>query len=148
MNDQTLYKEVLLDHVHNPRNRGDLDTMQRVARGSNPLCGAEIEVGIDYADDALVAVRFRGRGCSICLASASMMTETARGMSAGDARDLVGKMETWFDQQDDGPAPAEQLASLGAVRSHPARKKCVMIAWHALRETLDRLLNPRPAGDG
>lgn len=143
MNDQSLYKEVLLDHFHNPRNKGDLDDMQQVARGSNPRCGDEIEVGINRNGDLLEAVKFRGRGCSICLASASMMTESTRGLSVADTRDLIGKMETWFETRSETPAPVEQVAALGAVKQHPARKKCVMIAWQALQESLDQSESPR-----
>ncbi len=147
MNDQSLYKAVLLDHFHNPRNKGDLDAMQQVARGSNPRCGDEIEVGIDRSGDTLEAVRFRGRGCSICLASASMMTESARGLAVADARNLIDNMKTWFDDRADTPAPVEQLAALGPVKQHPARKKCVMLAWQALQETLDRSENPQRGED-
>ncbi len=143
MNDQGLYQAVLLDHFHNPRNKGGLDDMESVARGSNPRCGDEIEVGISRDGNALAAVRFRGRGCSICLASASMMTESTIGESPAAARDLIGKMTAWFDADATAPAPVEQVAALVAVKQHPARKKCVMLAWQALQESLDELENRR-----
>lgn len=141
MSDQSLYKDVLLDHFHHPRNRGDLEGMQVVKRGSNPRCGDEIEVGIDSHSEILETVRFRGRGCSICLASASMMTDCTQGITRSAARELIGRIKTWFD--DGGTtAPVEEVAALGAVRQHPARKKCVMLAWQALDESLDELEDP------
>lgn len=132
----SVYKIVLLDHFHNPRNKGDLDTMDRVRRGSNPRCGDEIEVGIKANNEVLESVRFRGRGCSICLASASIMSECTKGLTLLQARQLVQQMLEWFGDTK-GEAPSNTtLASLGAVRQHPARKKCVLLAWMALDEIL------------
>ena len=71
----TLYKEVLLEHFHQPRNKGGLQGADVLRRGSNPRCGDEIEVGLFLQGDRLERVKFRGRGCSVCIASASLMTE-------------------------------------------------------------------------
>lgn len=139
MTDQGLYKAVLLDHFHNPRNRANLDDMQIVRRGSNPRCGDEIEIGVRRSDDTLEAVRFRGRGCSICLASASMMTECIQGKTGNAALDLIDKMRSWIDAGSDATPPADGVAALESVRQHPARKKCVLLAWEALDEILDEL---------
>lgn len=139
MTDQSLYKAVLLDHFHNPRNKANLDDMQIVRRGSNPRCGDEIEIGVKRSHDTLEAVRFRGRGCSICLASASMMTECIQGKTGHAARELVDKVKSWVDAGSDATPPADGVAALEPVRQHPARKKCVLLAWEALDEILDEL---------
>ncbi|MDH3388671.1 MAG: SUF system NifU family Fe-S cluster assembly protein [Gammaproteobacteria bacterium] len=139
MTDQSIYRAVLLDHFHNPRNKGDLGDMQIVRRGSNPRCGDEIEIGINCENNTLESVRFRGRGCSICLASASLMTESARGLKLTQARDLIEKMQLWFGDQGGVGPPGMGLAALGSVRQHPARKKCVLLAWQALDEILDEI---------
>jgi nitrogen fixation NifU-like protein len=132
----SLYKTVLLDHFHNPRNKGDLDTMDRVRRGSNPRCGDEIEVGITTNNEVLESVRFRGRGCSICLASASIMSECTKGLTMQQALELIQQMMEWFgDSKSEAPSNTT-LAALGAVRQHSARKKCVLLAWMALGEAL------------
>jgi nitrogen fixation NifU-like protein len=139
MSNASVYKAVLLDHFHNPRNKGELDAMGMVRRGSNPRCGDEIEVGIDCHNGALEAVRFRGRGCSICLASASMMTECISGLQIAQARQLVDGFQQWFGNSDEAAPPHENLAALGTIRQHPARKKCVLLAWQALAENLDEI---------
>ncbi len=132
----SLYKTVLLDHFHNPRNKGDLDTMDSVSRGSNPRCGDEIEVGFRANNEVLESVRFRGRGCSICLASASIMSECTQGLTMQQALDLIQQMMEWFgDTKSEAPSNTT-LAALGAVRQHSARKKCVLLAWMALDEAL------------
>jgi len=137
MSNDSVYKEVLLDHFHNPRNRGELDDMDMVRRGSNPRCGDEIEVGIACHNGVLETVRFRGRGCSICLASASMMTECTSGLKLQQARQLVTRLQQWFSNTNYEMLPDENLAALGTIRQHPARTKCVLLAWQALDETLD-----------
>lgn len=137
MSNQSVYKEVLLDHFHNPRNKGDLESMAMVKRGKNPRCGDEIEVGVNCDDDTLTSVRFRGRGCSVCLASASIMTESTSGLERQQARQLTQQMQHWFDDKDSDPPDDNALAALSSLRQHPARKKCVLLAWVALDEILN-----------
>lgn len=134
MSAHSIYKDVLMDHYRNPRNRGDLRDADVVRRGSNPRCGDDIEVGVNFDDDRLDRVMFRGRGCSVCLASASMMTEAVTGKSKQDAHQLAGGMKAWFSA--DGEKPAESLQALEAVRGHSARKRCVLLAWEALDDAL------------
>lgn len=134
MSDNSIYKDVLMDHYRNPRNRGDLTHVDVVRRGSNPRCGDDIEVGINFKDGRLGKVMFRGRGCSVCLASASMMTEAVNGKSTQDAHRLAEAMKAWFTA--DGVKPTESLQALEAVRSHSARKRCVLLAWEALDDAL------------
>lgn len=133
---ESIYKAVLLDHFHNPRNKGDLDSMDVIRRGSNPRCGDDLEVGISFTNETLQSVRFRGRGCSICLASASIMSECTTGLNPPGARELIEQMQQWFDQENADTPSNTTLAALGAVRKHPARKKCVLLAWQALAEAL------------
>lgn len=123
-----------MDHYRHPRNRGELNDADVVRRGSNPRCGDEIEIGVNFAADHLQRVRFRGRGCSVCLASASMLTEAATGQSRQQARQLVQAMQAWFDER--GGPPVEGLKALEAVRNNSARKRCVLLAWEALNDAL------------
>lgn len=137
MNNQSVYKEVLLDHFHNPRNKGDLEGMAMVKRGNNPRCGDEIEVGVNCDDLILTSVRFRGRGCSVCLASASIMTESTSGLERQQAQQLTQQMQHWFDDKNSDPPDNNALAALSSLRQHSARKKCVLLAWVALDEILN-----------
>lgn len=135
MSDTSIYKDVLMDHYRHPRNRGELVNADVVRRGSNPRCGDDIEVAVNFANGTLGKVMFRGRGCSICLASASMMTEAVTGTTKQDAQELVDAMKAWFG--DDGGSPTESVQALEAVRSHAARKRCVLLAWEALAAALE-----------
>jgi nitrogen fixation NifU-like protein len=134
-----LYKEVLLDHFRNPRNKGELEGADRIARGSNPRCGDDIEVGLFMQGDRLEDVKFRGRGCSICIASSSMMTEVVCGRDQTEARQLCREMQGWFGQGDGATVaePPAGLAALSAVREYPARRRCVLLSWEALSDALE-----------
>lgn len=134
MSDNSIYKDVLMDHYRNPRNRGDLTDADVVRRGSNPRCGDDVEVGVNFHDGRLGHVMFRGRGCSVCLASASMMTEIVNGKSKQEAHQLAEDMKAWFTA--DGDRPTESLQALEVVRSYSARKRCVLLAWEALDDAL------------
>jgi nitrogen fixation NifU-like protein len=139
---QALYKEQLLDHARKPRNRGDLDDAEVRCRGSNPRCGDEVELGLYLEDGTLSQLRFQGRGCSICMASASLLTETATG-SLEEAASLCDAVHEWFSgAEPEAPAPRSELAALGPVRSHPARHRCVLLSWDALRQALTDLDSP------
>jgi nitrogen fixation NifU-like protein len=143
MTAKSVYKEVLLDHFHHPRNKGDLSGADIVRRGSNPRCGDDLEVGVCLEGGRLASVRFRGRGCSICIASASMMTEAATGQRAADARGLCAGVRGSLGggsgvDIEPGRLPAG-LQALSAVLDYPARKRCVLLSWEALADALDGL---------
>ena len=139
MGNESIYKEVLLDHYRKPRNRGDLADAGVVRRGSNPRCGDDLEVGVNFDGDVLQKVAFRGRGCSVCMASASMMTEAVTGETIETAEQLFENLKKWFDPgiQGDLVTPTESLQALDAVRKHPARRRCVLLAWEALHDAID-----------
>ena len=137
MTTETAYKEALLDHYRNPRNKAETGDAQVVRRGRNPRCGDDIEIGVDFEGDHLQRVRFRGRGCSICIASASMMTEAATGKTREEVRGLTDFVTRWFgdDSAADSEAPGV-LRPLSPVRQMRARRRCVLLAWEALSEAL------------
>lgn len=137
MVDSEADKQVLLDHYRHPRNRGDVRGMDVVKRGANPRCGDEVEVGVSLSAGRVAHVLFRGRGCSICIASASMMTEVAMGKSVEEIGETSRSLRQWFDDgsQPAAPLPAP-LPALSAVREQSARARCVLLAWDALDDAL------------
>ena len=129
-----LYQEMILDHGKNPRNRCALEGADERADGNNPLCGDKITIFVKTNGETVEDVTFEGTGCAISTASASMMTEAVTGMRVDQALRLCEQMHTWFDAQDDAATLTlpESLQALGAVREHPARRKCVLLSWEAL----------------
>lgn len=143
MDEHGLYKETLLQHYRHPHNKHDreLTDADVVRRGANPRCGDEIEVGLYLHGKELREVKFRGRGCSVCIASTSMMTDAVTGQDADVARGMCDHMRRWFEQSDgdDLAAPPSDLQALSAVREYPARRRCVLLPWEALADALDAI---------
>ncbi|MGE4633734.1 MAG: Fe-S cluster assembly sulfur transfer protein SufU [Arenicellales bacterium] len=141
MNDlRDLYQEVIFDHNRSPRNFGMLEHPTHQAYGVNPLCGDEFTVSLVLDKDGVIEdLRFEGRGCAISTASASIMTETLKGLSAQQADryfDAFHAMATGeTPSQTDLPA-LTKLEVLSGVRDYPARVKCATLAWHTVRSAL------------
>lgn len=145
--DNALYKGVMMDHYRAPRNHGDTGASQLTARVDNPLCGDDLEVGITLSGEIIDHALFRARGCAICIASGSMMTETVRGEPVSRAEELAGMMSRWFhgEQREPPEDLPETLKAMTPVRDYPTRSRCVLLAWEALQAALDR---DRSAVDG
>ena len=87
---EDLYREIILDHYRNPRNRGELPTPPaHKVEGFNPLCGDEIVVFLEVTDDVVTDVRIGGQGCSISQSSASMMSSAVKGKTVAEVRELT-----------------------------------------------------------
>ena len=135
---EDLYKEVILDHYRSPRNRGRLDPHDVALERNNPLCGDEIELFLRFEGDDLEGVAFEGKGCSISLASASMMTEKVKGLSADEAGKLASVIKRMLAGEEDGDASSlGELVSLKGVVKYPVRIKCALLGWNTLLEGLE-----------
>ena len=133
-----LYKEVILDHYKNPRNKRELPGAGVLScTKNNPLCGDEITVHAHLEGDRVAEVTFEGAGCSISQASASMMTEAVTGKPLEDAERLAGDFRSMMEG---GHQPDEDefgdLVALKGVVKYPVRIKCAVLAWDVLQEAL------------
>jgi nitrogen fixation NifU-like protein len=130
-----LYQQVILDHCKRPRNFHELPAATCSAQGHNPLCGDQLKLFLAMEGDVVKDISFVGSGCCISKASASLLTETARGQSKAN-------LQKMFDQVHElvttGKANGElgKLAVFAGVHKFPARVKCAILAWHALMAAL------------
>ena len=99
--DKDQLKRLLLDHYKNPRNRVSepMEDASIVERGRNPQCGDEIEVGLYIEGQTIKDIKFRGRGCSICIATASIMTEHIKGQSLPASAELATTTLHWLKHE-------------------------------------------------
>src|SRR6266498_293864 len=144
-----LYKEVILDHYKNPRNKRDLPEAELSCSKNNPLCGDEITVHAHVADGRLAEVTFEGQGCSISQASASMMTEAMTGKPVPEAEALAAEFRSMMEG---GHEPDEdefgELVALKGVVKYPVRIKCAVLAWDVLQDALSDAPNGNGSGAG
>lgn len=144
---EELYREVILDHYRNPRNRGTLDAPTNHADGNNPLCGDEVHLDLIVTDGVVADIAVSGQGCSISQSSASMMSAAVKGKAIADVQELTARFKAMMEidtEGDSGIDPERPGAALGdlealqGVRKFPVRIKCANLAWATLEEALDR----------
>jgi nitrogen fixation protein NifU and related proteins len=135
---EELYKEVILDHYRAPRNKGRLDPHDVMLERNNPLCGDELELYLKLEGDDLEGISFEGKGCSISMASASMMTERVSGLGVKEAATLAESIKRMMAGEEEGdPEALGDLVSLKGVVKYPVRIKCALLGWNTLLEALE-----------
>ena len=152
---EDLYREIILDHYRNPRNRGELPTPPaHRTEGFNPLCGDEVVVFLDVEDGVVKDLRIGGQGCSISQSSASMMSTAVKGKTVAEARDVIRAFKAMMsihehaldgDEGEDENVVDVKLGDLEALRGvvkFPVRIKCATLAWNTLVDALDAVDQP------
>jgi nitrogen fixation NifU-like protein len=130
---QDLYQEVILDHNRRPRNFRAIET-GRKAEGYNPLCGDRLTVYLRIENGRIEDASFLGAGCAISTASASLMTESVKGKTLEEARDLFERFHQMITRSPEQPIDdLGKLTALAGIRQFPIRVKCASLAWHTLR---------------
>ena len=133
-----IYKEVILDHYKNPRNKRELPGAELQRHANNPLCGDEITVFAHVEDGSIAEVAFQGAGCSISQSSASMMTEAIAGADVDEAKALAADFRGMMggDTEPDEDRFGDLVALKGVVQ-YPIRIKCAVLAWDVLQDALE-----------
>lgn len=158
---EDLYREIILDHYRNPRNRGELECPPaHRSEGFNPLCGDEVVLTFEMDGGVVTDLRVGGYGCSISQASASMMSAAVIGKSVDEIRDLTRAFKAMMSIHEEsiggdgsesldgasGDASASSnggvlrlgdLEALRGVVKFPVRIKCATLGWNALATGLD-----------
>ena len=158
---EDLYREIILDHYRNPRNKGELATPPaHRTDGMNPLCGDEIAVYLVVdgpGDDAIVRdIKIGGQGCSISQSSASMMSAAVKGKSVADGRRIVRAFKSLMSIPDPAadtsetdsatvPVKLGDLEALQGVVKFPVRIKCATLAWNTMSQGFDEIAAGNPS---
>ncbi len=132
---EQLYRQVIMDHYKNPRNKG-LTGLPHV-HIKNPSCGDDITVEALVEDGIVKKIHFNGSGCSICMSSASVLTETLEGKSVDEVNNLIQEFFEMMKGKEDVSDNLEEALVYQGVSKFPARIKCATLSWKAL----ERLLN-------
>ncbi|MCY0899533.1 MAG: SUF system NifU family Fe-S cluster assembly protein [Firmicutes bacterium] len=135
---EELYRETILDHNQSPRNRRALAHPTQSAGLMNPTCGDQITLELEVKDGIVTDVGFDGHGCSISMASASMLTEAIRGKSVEDALAVAQHFKAFLTGIP-SPVPLGDLEALKGVSQFPSRVKCATLAHNALEKALTGL---------
>ncbi|WNS74853.1 SUF system NifU family Fe-S cluster assembly protein [Bacillus sp. DTU_2020_1000418_1_SI_GHA_SEK_038] len=133
----TLYRQVIMDHYKNPRNRGILEDDSLTINMNNPTCGDRIQLTLKLDEGKVVDAKFEGEGCSISMSSASMMTQAIKGLNIDDALKLSEVFSHIMQGKEyDVDLDLGDIEALQGVAKFPARIKCATLAWKAMEKGL------------
>lgn len=118
----SIYEDIILDHYQNPRNNKSLENPTSEVDVHNPLCGDKLHVEIHDKEGIVEEVGFTGEGCAISVASASLLSEYAKGKSKKELQSLK----------------KEDVLGLLGIELTPNRMKCALLSWEALVKTVSR----------
>ena len=131
-----LYKQVILDHSKYPRNNGEVVDGYKLEM-LNPSCGDKITVSMDIEDNIIKDIKFVGTGCSISLASASMLTEELKGLSVSEANLKIKDFLNMIMGNDFNEDNLEDSLAVQNISQLPARVKCATLAWKITEKILE-----------
>lgn len=142
---EQLYQQLILDHAKDPHGKGLAEGHAAESFQVNPTCGDEVRLRVHLAADAgrptLERVSWEGQGCSISQASVSVMSELVTGATVQDAEELGATFRALMQSRGEGidDAAEDRLGDATAftgVAKYPARIKCALLGWAALRDAL------------
>ncbi|WP_337859984.1 Fe-S cluster assembly sulfur transfer protein SufU [Ferroplasma sp.] len=130
-----IYSETIMDHSQSPRNYGHLDQPSKIAGLRNPTCGDQIILELTIERDIITDIRFSGQGCSISIASASMLTQAIRGKKIGDALSLSSNFRASITGGN-SDIDLGEMEALRGVSQFPNRVKCATLSINALEKAV------------
>ena len=132
-----LYKEIILEHYRKPHGREPLDKVDYRAEGMNPLCGDEVKLGLQLKDKKIYKIHIEGHGCSISVASGSILAEMLRGKTIDEAKKISSSLKNiMHDKLNNGKIGIGDLEALEGVKKFPVRIKCALLPWTTFEEAL------------
>ena len=130
-----LYQQVILDHCKQPRNFHELPQATCSAQGRNPICGDQLQLFLALDGEKISDISFVGSGCCISKASASLLTEFAKGKTRADVEKMFGQVHEMVTTGNIS-GDVGKLAVFAGVHKYPARVKCAILSWHAVMAAL------------
>ena len=143
---ESMYQAIILDHYKNPHGRGLREPFEAEVHHVNPTCGDEVTLRLHLEGETIADVSYEGMGCSISQASISAMYDLVLGKSVHEALAAGEDFMTLMQAKGD-PTVAEKLedsledaVAFAGVSKYPARIKCALMSWMALKDASARAL--------
>jgi nitrogen fixation NifU-like protein len=121
MSNADIYHEMIIDYSRNPLNFGKLDNPDVTYHDSNPLCGDSIDIDMNIKDDKVSDIKFHGKGCAICMACSSILTELVKGKKLDEVKKI---------------SKHDILSELGLEHLQAVRIKCALLSLKVLKYAL------------
>lgn len=146
---ETLYQELILDHASAPHQFGEVSSPTHKAKGINPICSDDVYLTLEVSDNTIRDIKFKGEGCVLSKASASMMCDAMKGKSLNEVQSLFSLFHQMLTQDIDANyEPLGKLQAFSNVNQFPMRVKCVTLSWHTLQAALQNSQGPVSTEEG
>jgi len=116
-----IYHEMIIDYSRNPINYGKIEDHDVTFHDSNPLCGDSIDIDMKFDDNKVSDIKFHGKGCAICMACSSVLTEIVKGKKIDEVRNI---------------SKHDVLSELGLEHLQAVRIKCALLSLKVLKSAL------------
>jgi nitrogen fixation NifU-like protein len=144
---ESMYQDIILDHYRNPHGRGLREPFEAEVHHVNPTCGDEVTLRVHLEGDTIADVSYEGMGCSISQASVSAMYDLVIGKSVAEALETGDHFVTLMQSKGDASVAEkledelEDAVAFAGVSKYPARVKCALMSWMALKDASARALS-------
>ena len=151
---ESMYQEIILDHYKHPQHRGALEPYDAEVHHVNPTCGDEVTLRIKVDGDTVTDLGWEGEGCSISQASTSVMSGLVVGRRIDDALALEERFLSLMQAQgkadlsEDEAEALDDAVAFEGVAKYPARVKCALLGWMAMKGAVSQATSATPAPSG
>lgn len=147
MNVEDMYQDIILDHYREKHHAGLREPFGAQVHHVNPSCGDEIVLRVSLDGDKIADVSYQAEGCSISQAATSVMADLVIGRPIADTMKLFDEFRVMMEGQGEIAGDEDRLddgVAFAGVAQFPARVKCAMLGWSAMRDAVARALRDNP----
>ena len=134
---KTLLREILLDHVKSPKNRGEIEHPTITANSNNPVCGDVVKIDLLIENDVVKEIKTSGQGCAVSQASMSIFSEEITGNSIDIVLQKIEEFKNLFSEKEsEVNLLSEQSKLLKFLDNNPSKVRCAMLTWVAVEDSV------------
>ncbi len=136
LNEDFIYREIIMDHVKNPRNIKKPTSEYEKIYLTNPACGDELTLYTLFELDVLKDLTYKVSGCSICSSSVSMMSDLVKGKTKTEIKEIIKNFNNMVTNKNYKEEILKEAISLKGVAKLLPRIKCATLGYVALSKIM------------
>ena len=138
--DSNLKRSIILEHYQHPHNRGLIeDSEYQKTNMNNESCIDELNIMLKIKDDIIEDIKFDGEACAICIASASIMTDTLLGKTKEEAEEILTNILNLVKEKEYDKELLEEAIVFDDISKSPNREKCVLLSWWGIEKLINQI---------
>jgi nitrogen fixation protein NifU and related proteins len=135
---EDILREILLDHVKNPKNKKELDNPDLSGHSNNPVCGDVVKVDLHIENDTVIDVAVNGQGCAVSQASMSIFGEEIKGVTTEDIKKKINEFKSLLGTNEvtEFTTLSEEAKVLKFLEGNPSKIRCALLSWSAIEKVI------------